>query len=322
MLARKEVRKVIPFHDVANLFPLMDGDEFKALMEDIRANGQREAIWTYEGKIVDGRNRYSAILRLQEQRHRIEPAFREWNGKGDLVAFVVSLNLHRRHLSEGQRAMIAAKLATGKRGGDRKSEKIKGAIAPLKQEQAAVMLNVSRDSVKRAAKVIQHGDTELTAAVASGEVAVSSATQYIEAATKYPQVAAIIPKSKPEEVIKIARNLDPLPEKDRDEKIRKLVKNDLPTLRELTNRNPVPPDTKSKAKEIAEWCFNARSFIGKAKRASFNNGTLEGWTSRDKELALDGLDLLMDDLTELRDDIIGGYTYDGTTEESLEGAIN
>ena len=40
-----------------------------------------------------------------------EPTFREWSGEGSLVAFVVSLNLHRRHLDESQRAMVAAKIA-------------------------------------------------------------------------------------------------------------------------------------------------------------------------------------------------------------------
>ena len=47
----------------------------------------------------------------------VEPKFQEWNGKGSLVAFVVSLNLHRRHLNESQRALVAARIANLGEGG-------------------------------------------------------------------------------------------------------------------------------------------------------------------------------------------------------------
>jgi hypothetical protein len=35
------------FHEAANLFPLMAPDELDALAEDIKKQGQREAIYTY-----------------------------------------------------------------------------------------------------------------------------------------------------------------------------------------------------------------------------------------------------------------------------------
>ena len=96
------------FHEVANIFPLMQGDEFDALKADIAANGLREPVWLHsDGRIIDGRNRYRACCELS-----IEPMYRTWDGGGSPVSFVVSLNLHRRHLTESQRAMIAAKLAT------------------------------------------------------------------------------------------------------------------------------------------------------------------------------------------------------------------
>jgi len=88
------------YHEVANIFPLMQGDEFEELKSDIKANGLLEPIWLhYDGSIIDGRNRYRACIETE-----VEPKFRTWNGEGSLVSFVVSMNLHRRHMNSGQRA--------------------------------------------------------------------------------------------------------------------------------------------------------------------------------------------------------------------------
>jgi hypothetical protein len=47
----------------------------------------------------------------------VEPKVREHRGS-DPVSFVLSLNLHRRHLNESQWAMVAARLANMKVGGE------------------------------------------------------------------------------------------------------------------------------------------------------------------------------------------------------------
>ena len=93
-------------HPVADIFPLLEGQAFEQFKQDIAENGLRESIWLHEGRIIDGRNRYRACLETGTA-----PTFREWEGNGSLVAFVISLNLHRRHLNESQRAMVAARLA-------------------------------------------------------------------------------------------------------------------------------------------------------------------------------------------------------------------
>lgn len=90
------------FHPVANIFPMMADAEFKELVADIKAHGLHEPIWLHEDQIIDGRNRYTAC-----EQAGVAPEFVEWDGEGSLVEFVVSLNLHRRHLTSSQRAVVA-----------------------------------------------------------------------------------------------------------------------------------------------------------------------------------------------------------------------
>jgi hypothetical protein len=64
---------MLEFHELAELFALMDGDEAVALGDDLKANGQLEPIWLYEDKVLDGRNRYLQCIRVG-----IEPTLRPY----------------------------------------------------------------------------------------------------------------------------------------------------------------------------------------------------------------------------------------------------
>jgi len=51
----------LEFHELADLFPLLQGKELQKIVDDIKANGFRpEPITLLGGKILDGRNRYNA----------------------------------------------------------------------------------------------------------------------------------------------------------------------------------------------------------------------------------------------------------------------
>lgn len=96
--------KEYTFHPVANIFPLVEGKEFAELVKDIKDNGLYEPIWLWQDQIIDGRNRYRACSEAG-----IEPKYRLWEGNGSLLTFVLSLNLKRRHLDQGQKALVGLK---------------------------------------------------------------------------------------------------------------------------------------------------------------------------------------------------------------------
>ena len=129
------------YHEIANIFPLMEGTELTELSADIKKNGLIDPIWLYENKILDGRNRYRAC-----QEVGVEPRFQSYPGN-DPLQQVISLNLHRRHLNESQRAIVASRLATLSDG--QRADYSRSANLPtLSQSAAAKMLNVSERMVR------------------------------------------------------------------------------------------------------------------------------------------------------------------------------
>jgi hypothetical protein len=144
-------------HPAASLFPLLDSDELTELTEDIRVNGlQNPIVLDRDGLLLDGRNRWAAI-----QTVGIPCPTLTYIGD-DPVGFVLSQNLHRRHLTDKRRAEIAATLATNQHGGDRRSIKSPNGDLKPTQAQAAALLNVSKRSVERAVaatKASEDGDS-------------------------------------------------------------------------------------------------------------------------------------------------------------------
>ena len=99
------------YHKHAEYFPLLEGDEFEELVQDIAANGLRESIVTLEGKILDGRNRYRACLETEKRADlkSRKPRFKQHLTNNPLE-YVMSMNLRRRHLNPSQRAIIGLDL--------------------------------------------------------------------------------------------------------------------------------------------------------------------------------------------------------------------
>jgi ParB-like chromosome segregation protein Spo0J len=170
-------RKEYEAHPLSLIFPCMEAEELRNLGADIKLNGLREPIWLYEDKILDGNNRYRAIIQVGMEYKLTDASFRQFDPKtqGDPLKFVISANLHRRHLTESQRAMIAGQIVTTKLG----SNQYKGEDGKIDTAKAAVLLNVSESSVKRAKKVYEKAAPEVVDALHKGELRLGMAASVV-----------------------------------------------------------------------------------------------------------------------------------------------
>lgn len=151
-------------HPFADIFPMMDDAAFHELCMDIAAHGLREPIITYYDKILDGRNRDAACRKVH-----VKPRYDEYRGT-DALGFVISKNLHRRHLSDSQRAMIAAQLVEKGREPVLQTNGL-SAHPPdggLSVEAVSTSLSVKKRSVERAQVIRAKGSPKLIAEVTNG----------------------------------------------------------------------------------------------------------------------------------------------------------
>lgn len=186
-------------HPIAALFPEIEGDEFVALVDDIRERGLQERIvLTHDdATLVDGRNRYRACIEA-----RVDPQFTNLPAdyvEADIMAWIISANLRRRHLTTGQLAVVGLELErryaeqTKEREHERKTtpqnygesfDRDKADRSNNKREaversresarQAAAAVGVSHDAISRA-KVVEAASAELLAEVSAGKTSLNEA---------------------------------------------------------------------------------------------------------------------------------------------------
>ena len=137
--ARQSWRDVLPVHPAAELFPLMDADELRALGEDIRANGLQQAVIILSNSngdelLLDGRNRLDAMARvgIKFDLKRYQPGWWKLDIFEDGVPtvncdladtidesvdpydYVIGANIHRRHLNAKDKRDLIAKVLKAK----------------------------------------------------------------------------------------------------------------------------------------------------------------------------------------------------------------
>ncbi|MCZ6692151.1 MAG: MT-A70 family methyltransferase [Planctomycetota bacterium] len=172
MTSKRELKS----HPLSMIFPLPSDEEIAAMGEDVWVNDLLEPITLYQGKILDGRSRQlGQDRRPKKKRHELR--YENYKGK-DPLGFVISKNLRRRHLSESQRAMVAARISNLRRG--RPLRRTNVTRVTISQDDAGRTTGVSRMSVNRAKKVLEKGIKKLQQAVERGEVPVSEAANLAE----------------------------------------------------------------------------------------------------------------------------------------------
>src|SRR5579871_5250858 len=170
----------MPCHELlAEFIPTLGDEDYQKLKRHIHAHGQKDPVVVHAGKILDGRSVYRACRELG-----LDPRTVPWDGQGSELEFILARNLHRRHLSTNQRAMIAAKvvrcrkaLAAGEAKGTATGMPRANLPAGRERDRAAEEWNVSSRAVGDALVVAQKGVPELQQMVDEDAVKASAAAK-------------------------------------------------------------------------------------------------------------------------------------------------
>lgn len=167
-------------HPAADIVPLLEGEAYEALKTDIRQNGQQLPIALWMGEVLDGRNRLRACRDLG-----ISPLVHELRSlpAESPTMYVLSANLHRRHLTPSQLAMVGARArqhfdAEAKLRQARKSAA--GDERGDARDRAGQAVGVSGKTIDYASRVLRSGVPELVAACETGKLTVSRASQLVD----------------------------------------------------------------------------------------------------------------------------------------------
>ncbi|MCB1608192.1 MAG: hypothetical protein KDI71_14580 [Xanthomonadales bacterium] len=172
----------VELHPLCTFFPRLGRLELASLAEDIKTHGLREPITTINGMILDGGNRSRAC-----EMAGVEPRYVEYDGT-DPVAFVLSKNLERRHLTPGQRAaIVAAAQDWSKAHPQGKPETCN--VAPLATVADRAELSGASHRTQLMADKVARENPELAAQVAHGDISLPAAAKQLA-----PKVE---PESKP-----------------------------------------------------------------------------------------------------------------------------
>jgi hypothetical protein len=169
-------RKTWPPHPSADVFPMLPDDELRELMADIEDNGglrELPVVWRDPdvGRylLIDGRNRCEALERLGRPLP-VAPRRFGPDEVPDPARYVISANVRRRHLSEADRVLLAARaLEAGDEYRKSVSEK-RGRGRPRgKVARVAEAADVTPPTARKYLRILD--DPDLGPKVESGELA-------------------------------------------------------------------------------------------------------------------------------------------------------
>ena len=154
-------------HPLSAAFPAMPDAEFRSLCADIEIHGQRHPCVVLDGMVLDGWHRYRACLETGR-----EPSLVEFDG-ADPRAFVLSLNLNRRHLTASQRAAAVVACAEWRPTGVHSRSALSADLPPT-AEKLAQMADVSVRTIGHAKTAQRRGKG---AEVRDGKISAKAAAE-------------------------------------------------------------------------------------------------------------------------------------------------
>jgi hypothetical protein len=183
-------------HPIADRLPMMNVEQFRIHCDDIRQNGLVMPISVFEGKILDGRNRYKACKEVG-----IEPRFEPYVGETPMQ-FVWSMNGARRQFSKSQLAALAVAFLPELEAEAKKRQVeslMRGdqipvrALMPQRENKhgsaviaAAKLLGVGETYVKRA-KTISIRSPELFQEILAGNICIDEARRVVAGSVPFEE---------------------------------------------------------------------------------------------------------------------------------------
>jgi hypothetical protein len=144
-------------HPAADVFPMGSDEELATLGEDIKKNGLKDTVAFYRDELIDGRNRFEAMERsgIERDGRMMQPGAIYSDGKTrddpefDVAAYVISKNIHRRHLTKEQRAdlIVAARMAAKPRQNEEVSKGGRGKVDPSRRRPSMMLRSMALASL-------------------------------------------------------------------------------------------------------------------------------------------------------------------------------
>lgn len=172
-------------HPLSAAFPAMSDDEWDGLFEGIKANGLKDAVVMHEGMVLDGWHRVQCCqVSGTEIRTKDIPSDR------DPVAYVISKNAHRRHLTASQKAIAIVRCSEWREAGSNQHSggSVPGTDPPPSNKDMANQVGVSESTIEQAKTAEKAGlGDDVASGKKSAKKAASEARGSDKDKTKRPQ---------------------------------------------------------------------------------------------------------------------------------------
>lgn len=164
-------------HPIADAFPMLEGAHWQRFLDKVKRFGVLVLeLWRYEGKILDGRNRYRAVLELGL---KVKLKWRDFEGTFEEAAeFARAMNLEgRRNMSPSVCTLAACKLYQLLRPVGRGRRKKSGTGTELSRAEVAKRSGSSVSGMQDGEVVLEKCAPDVIKAIERDDLTISEALE-------------------------------------------------------------------------------------------------------------------------------------------------